>query len=123
MFPIILALHLLGFIIIAGLVIASIVTVVRSQYDRMSFMAKSLAIASVVQLCSGSLLLLVQEPSRSLGTFCVRIGAYLAVIIAVEVLLYWKINQGNRQRFPLTTVTSLMAAGIIMTVVTLFTYF
>lgn len=123
MFSLILTLHLGGFIIIGGLVIISIISVLHSQYDRMSLMAKSLAIASIVQLSSGSVLLFLQESSRSLATFCTRIGAYLAVIIAVEAILYWKINQNQSQRFPLTTVTSLMATGIMLTIATLYIHF
>lgn len=123
MFSLILALHLGGFIIIGGLVIFSIKAALYSQYDRMSFMAKSLAVASFVQLCSGSLLLFLQESSRSLGTFCARIGAYLAVIIAIEALLYWKIRQNQSQHFPLTTVTTLMTTGIMLTIASLYIYF
>ncbi|MDQ3076906.1 MAG: hypothetical protein M3Q63_02535 [bacterium] len=123
MFTLILILHLLGFLVISIFVIKSVIAILYSHYSHISFLAKSLAISSLIQLLSGSLLLFLQESPRSLIVFCTRISIYLTIIIVVETLLFWKMNQHKKRAFPLVTVGAVMTAGIIMTIGTLYIQF
>lgn len=118
MSTIFLILHLAGAAVIAGLIIKTLVVLVQSRVSAYGGTAKAIALITAWQLITGSLLTIVKLQETSLLVFCARIGVYLAVVVAMEMLLLAKMRQAQLP-FPKSFVNASVSAGLVAVVVTI----
>lgn len=107
-----LALHLLGAVALAALVMASIFTVVRGRAHEAAGYARSLALLALVQTGTGACLAFI-SPGGSALAFCSKIGVYIAVIVITELFLF-RTARGS-EAFPLRPVLGAVFISIIST--------
>ena|GEM_PF-6522676 len=90
-----LTLHLVGAVLSAGLIIASIVALVGRRAMWLRPLARSVAVAGVYQIVTGAVLSYVSH--ASVLSFCARVGSYVAILALAELLLVIALKRSERK--------------------------
>lgn len=85
-----LLIHISGALVTSILILLSSASLIKNLRNWYKPLAKYLGIVSLMQIISGTGLLVTSGSTNLLG-FCARIGIYLAVIGFIEILLYNRI--------------------------------
>lgn len=107
-----LALHLTGAVATAGVVLGTVWSLFTKKDTSYTRLAQSLGVAALFQSVTGSLLAFTSH-SGSLQTFCVRIGAYLGVILFLEVILLVQILKKN-PNYSIKFIGSSLAGSVVL---------
>ncbi|MDQ3014745.1 MAG: hypothetical protein M3Q73_02690 [bacterium] len=83
-------------------------------------MAKIIGLGTVVQMLSGASLFLLNTESHSVLALCSRAGVYLAIIAAVEYVLFVYSSKNNVALFPKIFVTRSLAISCAVIISTVF---
>lgn len=113
--------HILGSIVVGILVAAILYLVFRGKSSLYKTFALYLGISAGYQLVTGSLLAIATPGSHSIFAFCSKIGIYLAIVLATEVLLYVKMRKNNVVLYPLRAVASSLSVGLLFVVAAIIT--
>lgn len=113
MFETALAIHLIGAIGLAVIILVSIISIINNSHKRLKNLVVLVGLSSGLQLVTGSLLV-INSDSGTLLSFCSNIGLYLSIIVITELILFYKIK--NIYTFPLKTVISPTAVGMLFVV-------
>ena len=110
MFETFLYLHLTGAALMGVLGIWAVVEVVRRDSTKLALIAKLLAAGLLYQVISGSALGFVKQ--GTLLAFCSRIGLYLFIILAIEVLIFVRMKAQSGE-FPMRFVTRMCTVSVL----------
>lgn len=107
---ILLAAHLTGAVVVAGLIAYAVDISVRKREADVRRVATTLGLLTVLQVVTGSLLAF----ATNLGplAFCSRVALYLSAVAITEILLYARF--GDR-RFPTRPVASALGVSAVLT--------
>lgn len=95
--------HLVGAAIVAVVLVSSVVIIWRRQVDWYRRAVLGLSITAAWQLVSGAILTwttAIQGSVMSAGTYCRNFAVYMAIIVTVQAMLYWRMHE-NSQTFPI----------------------
>lgn len=107
-----LALHVAGALATAGVALGTVWSLLFKKDTIYSLLAQSLGVAALVQSVTGSLLAFTSQ-SGTLQTFCVRIGAYLGVILLLEIILLVRILKKD-QNYSISFVGSTVISSVVL---------
>ncbi|MDB4939591.1 MAG: hypothetical protein JWO40_16 [Candidatus Doudnabacteria bacterium] len=113
----ILVLHLAGALGLAALMLAALLAVLKNRLNNLKSFAANIGVGLGLQLVTGSLLVWASRTPGTVSSFCSKIGIYLAVVAAVEGLLFYKIRQSRN--FPAAIVASSALVGVGFAAMTL----
>ena len=99
MFSVLLFLHILAAIVMAGIAFRSLFDIVRRNLTRLPCQAKSLAVLLLAEAASGSLLGLL-APEFSLARFCVNVSLYISAFLLVEFAILVALKKSPHLVFP-----------------------
>ena len=109
-----LILHLSGAVVAAASVVGAFVAVLLRRANTFRSLALAIAGIAVVQVVSGAALAYVS--AGTVLNFCVRIGAYVALLALTEVVLLLAARRVGR-RFPVAAVATSGALSLVATLV------
>lgn len=101
--------HLGGAVIMALAILIVVAVLVFRKSAAYSFQAKCIARITALQCMSGSGLALTDQHPSVLA-FCSKLGLYLAIILIVEIVLFFKMEKIARP-FPLKPVSVALGGG------------
>ena len=114
-YSILLLTHIFGSFILFIMMFTALLAVKRGFREHYGTLAVKIGLGSAWQLISGSILTLFAPEKPQLFYFCSRIGIYLTLILAVELLLFYKMRSAA-QIFPFHQVVSSITLGAVFVV-------
>lgn len=88
--------HIIGAGILGIFVLTAIATLITKKARYYKFLAISIAVNTLVQIVSGVWLTIASSEGMSVIAFCTRIGAYLFLVLVMEVSLILAIRSAER---------------------------
>jgi len=117
---VILMLHIGGAVSVGLLVIFSFVSLIKRLVIFYKPLALCVAFGACFQMLTGLLLAVNDQNSESIVSFCTKLGIYLFFVLLVEALLFRQLM--STRLFPIRSVVSSLALGLIFIFITIFHY-
>jgi hypothetical protein len=86
-----LVLHLFGAIMLFSLMGVAVVQLLRGQAASYATLSQTMAWNALIQAMTGSLLAVSAQ--MPVGSYCAKIGLYMSLTMAVEVMLLWRMGE------------------------------
>lgn len=116
----VLMVHIAGSLAVLAFVVASFASVIQSKTSRFAFLAKYLGFATLFQVISGSILMLLSLGSMSVLNFCGLVAFYMGVVFITESVLFFKMRSNAIMQFPrqsLATSFAVTMGAFLLTVI------
>lgn len=105
MHTLLLSTHLIGAGYTGIVLIQSVVALLKNYTDTYQSLAHRIAGTLVLQIVSGCILIVESHSSLSTLGFCKTFSLYFVPIVAIEAILFFRMNQDLIEKFPLAYVT------------------
>lgn len=106
--------HITGALLLGFFIVSALVQIYTNKENTFKKSAITIGFAAGYQLITGSFLALDIQTKSGLFGFCSKIGLYLAIVISIEYLLFYRM-QKNAVIMPIRLVLASLIIGIIFT--------
>jgi hypothetical protein len=107
--------HITGALLLGYFIVSALVQIYTNKENTFKKSAITIGLAAGYQLITGSLLALDIQTKSGLFGFCSKIGLYLAIVISVEYLLFYRMQKNTAVIMPARLVLSSLIIGIVFT--------
>ncbi len=119
MHTVLLLIHIAGAGYAGLLLLQTIIALLRNQSDTYQSYAQKIAGVLVLQVISGCVLVIESQKTLSTLEFCSTFSLYFVPIVAIETILFARMNQNLIERFPLAYVTRAFCLSLFVATGTL----